>query len=542
MIIRINITILFFALFLNYAFPQSNFRIYPSTITQTEPVIFVNSLNPLIIFASARTINGAFNNEGIYVSTNGGVNWRGTDTCRGEYINNHGGDPSVVIDKFGNFVITHIGNTTISPGVYSHFSTDMGLKWSNSSTITTQQPEDKGTTSVDYFLPSPYFGNIYATWVNLNSPPFPIQISISSNSGQNWTSALTVNPGNQNKCSGGSVKSRYDGKVYLTWAGLSGTSPFIENFVGFATSTNGGNTWNFSQNIFKMNGIAGFLSNKGNIRVNGLPQLEIDNSNSQRRGWLYIVTTEKNLLPAGSDPDIIFHRSTDGGTTWSAGIRVNQDPINNGKTQYFPAMCVDSLGGIDIIFYDDRNTSSDSSQIYLARSKDGGNTWYEKVISDHNFKPKSIFGAASGYQGDHITITSVNNKIYALWMDDYSGLYQVWASIIDLNTIGINNISNIIPDKFELFQNYPNPFNPNTNIKFQIQSQNMSSQHNLSGDLVSLKVYDVLGKEIATLVNENLKPGTYEVKFSNNKISSGIYFYRMTVGSYFQIRKMIFMK
>ena len=84
-----------------------------------------------------------------------------------------------------------------------------------------------------------------------------------------------------------------------------------------------------------------------------------------RNGWLYIVTTDKNITPAGSDPDIILHRSTDSGQTWSDGIRVNQDQLNNGKIQYFPAIDIDNTGAINIIYYDDRNTSSDSAEIFI---------------------------------------------------------------------------------------------------------------------------------------------------------------------------------
>lgn len=104
-------------------------------------------------------------------------------------------------------------------------------------------------------------------------------------------------------------------------------------------------------------------------------------------------------------------------------------------------------------------------------------------------------------------------------------------------TIGINNISNLVPEKNELYQNYPNPFNPATNIKFDITKKG----------LVTLKVYDILGKEVATLVNEVLSPGYYSVPFSvnqlnANQISSGIYFYKITSDEFTEIKKMLFIK
>ena len=88
------------------------------------------------------------------------------------------------------------------------------------------------------------------------------------------------------------------------------------------------------------------------------------------------------------------------------------------------------------------------------------------------------------------------------------------------------------PAQFELNQNYPNPFNPTTHFGFRI------------GDfgLVSLKVFDVLGREVATLVNEVKGPGKYEVEFSSDQFSSGVYFYRLSAGSFIQTRKLVLAK
>jgi photosystem II stability/assembly factor-like uncharacterized protein len=103
--------------------------------------------------------------------------------------------------------------------------------------------------------------------------------------------------------------------------------------------------------------------------------------------------------------------------------------------------------------------------------------------------------------------------------------------------IGINQISSKIPSEYKLFQNYPNPFNPTTKIRFQIPKQ----------CLVILKVYDVLGREIATLLNENIKAGEYEIPFSifqysNNGIPSGIYFYRLRAGDFIETKRMVLIK
>ena len=513
------------------------FRIYPGTVTQTEPIAAVSPVNPSFIFASAVTINinNFFKSEGVYISTNGGLTWNGNDTCTGSYYLNHGGDPGVAITNSGRLILTHIG--FLFPGVYSHYSDDSGKTWSDAYTIFSDQVEDKGSLTIDNNLGSLYKGNLYSVWVEL-AYPYGVQTAYSTNSGVSWSSPDTINPGAPSRCTGGSVTTDRNGNVYVTWAGVTSDFPVHEHFAGFATSTNGGTTWNYTQNIFDMNGINGTLPSKGNIRVNGLPQIEVDNSGGERDSWLYIVTTEINLTPAGSDPDIILHRSTDKGNTWSEGIRVNQDQLNNGKIQYFPFLAIDDNGGLNVLFYDDRNTTSDSAEVFLARSNDGGDTWVEFNISDTGFKPKAIAGGSSNYQGDHISLLPVGNKLYAFWMADYTGIYQVWSSIIDLNLTDVKKNEPPVVEDYKLYQNYPNPFNPTTKIKYTIATSPSFPLLSKERDVrVRLKVYDVLGNEVAILVDEYKQAGSYEVKFDADKLPGGIYFYRLQTGNGFTTTK-----
>lgn len=102
---------------------------------------------------------------------------------------------------------------------------------------------------------------------------------------------------------------------------------------------------------------------------------------------------------------------------------------------------------------------------------------------------------------------------------------------------GIIPISNEIPDFYELHQNYPNPFNPNTKIKFSIP---LNSKWQIAN--VKLVVYNLLGQEVTTLVNQQMKPGTYEVDFDGSKYSSGVYFYRLITADFTETKKMILIK
>lgn len=99
-------------------------------------------------------------------------------------------------------------------------------------------------------------------------------------------------------------------------------------------------------------------------------------------------------------------------------------------------------------------------------------------------------------------------------------------------TVGIEPGANEMPASYELKQNYPNPFNPQTKIKFDIPVQSD----------VKVIVYDIIGHEVATLVNEQLKPGSYEVQWDGSNFSSGVYYYKLIAGDYTAVKKMILIK
>ncbi|MCB0730874.1 MAG: T9SS type A sorting domain-containing protein, partial [Ignavibacteriae bacterium] len=110
-------------------------------------------------------------------------------------------------------------------------------------------------------------------------------------------------------------------------------------------------------------------------------------------------------------------------------------------------------------------------------------------------------------------------------------------------------------NNFELYQNYPNPFNPVTTIKYSVPAKSVmlnSFQHLNNSEIpkqvrddnlnVSLKIYDILGREIKTLLNKLQKPGNYEIQWNASNFPSGIYFYKLTAGNFIDIKKMILLK
>ncbi len=110
----------------------------------------------------------------------------------------------------------------------------------------------------------------------------------------------------------------------------------------------------------------------------------------------------------------------------------------------------------------------------------------------------------------------------------------------DTGLVGIKQISNEVPKEYNLYQNYPNPFNPVTKIKFAIPLSRGVSEGR--GVLARLVIYDILGREITTLVNEQLQPGTYEVEWDGSNYCSGIYYYSLVTTEFVETKKMVLIK
>jgi len=190
----------------------------------------------------------------------------------------------------------------------------------------------------------------------------------------------------------------------------------------------------------------------------------------------------------------IVLKTTNGGNNWiSLGVTTIQlqHPYND--------LCFlnDSLGWF----------AFDEGQIVVTR--DGGITW----ATDAN-APDGVLC---------VNFINENNG----WAAGKRGIFLSTASYT-----GIINYSISTSSRFSLSQNYPNPFNPTTNIKFQITNNKYTT----------LKVYDILGKEIAILVNEKLKPREYEVTFDGSIFPSGVYFYKLQSGEYTETKKMLLIK
>ncbi len=400
-----------------------NVRVLPTSNQQNEIYLAFNKMLPQLLFGSANTTVGSTFGQGMYASTNGGLNWYGTDLMPN--MPSSTSDPAPAIDKNGTFVFTTL-NTVGTAFMIGSYSTNYGVNWSVPYTIYGSS-SDKNLSASDDSPSSPYYGRSYTVWTKWSSP-YPVMISYTTNGGVSWSTAAQIN--NPSVLSqGADVVTGPNGEVYVCWSKQSSVS----TGVGFAKSTNGGVTWTVNETAFTVNGMRSNSFNGWGLRVNDFPRIYTDKSGGPRNGWIYIVDCEKNYAPAGTDEDVILHRSTDGGTTWSSGIRVNQDALNNGKVQWFPAVCVDGSGGVNVVYYDNRNYPSygDSCETYVSRSIDGGTTWTDIKVSDHRWKPAPEPGAGT-YGGDYIGIAAAGGKVWPFWFDNKSGSHQAWTAPIDL--------------------------------------------------------------------------------------------------------------
>jgi hypothetical protein len=128
-----------------------------------------------------------------------------------------------------------------------------------------------------------------------------------------------------------------------------------------------------------------------------------------------------------------------------------------------------------------------------------------------------------------------NNKLYITWSDCKEGDqgYNIYGEVFNIKDVtAVQQMDNSLPASYGLLQNYPNPFNPVTNIQYSVAEPG----------LVVLKIYDILGREAATLVNEYKAAGRYNMEFNASGFASGAYIYRLTVNGYSEVRKMILLK
>jgi hypothetical protein len=175
-----------------------------------------------------------------------------------------------------------------------------------------------------------------------------------------------------------------------------------------------------------------------------------------------------------------------------------------------------------------------SGRFVTGRAMNGGEHFYNR------FNNNSIGGALQtnniigdvGFGGCRAGYWASSNSDSCIVVWSGSGGNSAYCSRAICSTVGVQGNSNELPTVYSLSQNYPNPFNPTTNIKFSIPN----------AGLVSLVVYDITGSVVATIINQNMNAGVFTADFDASSLSSGVYFYKLTSGSFAETKKMVLVK
>jgi hypothetical protein len=582
-----------------------NYNISDDPYPQNEPSVKISRKDPNRVVAAWRDfrtgVNPALRRIGYSYSTDGGLTWSVSQltpqiipTCA------LSSDPAVATDTAGNFYIVTISlnDNTGNGEAWLFKSVDGGVTFDSAYHIASSPStfEDKEYVTTDFVPTSPYYNNMYVSWTRFGNGT-DIYLVKSTDQGITWSSPVLVS--SEAGVQGSIPAVGPNGEVYVAWYGYDYSS---EN-IYFDKSTDGGATF----------GTDKVISPCPNA---WFPSMAVDLSGGQYNGNIYVTWNDDR----NGDGDIFLSKSTDSGNTWSAAQRINNDPINNGREQYWPWIAVAENGEIDLIFYDTRNTPNNSIiEAYLARSTDGGAAFTNELISTAQ-SPTNTPNSDVRF-GDYIGIDAYGgNIVVPVWTDERAGgvdmdIYTATISNVPVELVSFNartsggkNIlewqtsteknnrgfeversfngtnftargfvegngttaephsytftdegmngnvfyrlkqfdfdgkfrySNIIEVNstsspvYQLAQNYPNPFNPTTLISYTLPFDGV----------VTLKVYDVLGREIETLVNGFQQAGIHTINFNASTLTSGIYFYKMEAGNNFSsIKKMVVLR
>lgn len=372
-----------------------------------------------------RMIAGSVMND-YYYSKNGGKRWKSSSIYSKFGVN---GDPVMMIDSCERYYYFHLSN----PSGFGHHldrivcqtSDNIKGKWSEGSA-----PEPVGTKVQDkhWVVQNPENGEIYMTWTqfdayNSSDPKDSsfIVFSKSADRGETWSTPIQIS-----KLGGDCLDD--DNTVE---GAVPAVGPNGEIYVAwsgphglrFTKSLDGGETWLEQEMKVGDQPLGWTINVPGIFRCNGLPILKCDLSNGPNRGTLYLNWADQRN--GEDDTDIWVAKSTDGGESWSDPIRVNQDAP--GKHQFFTWMDIDqSSGEIYFVYYDRRNYSDNRTDTYIAYSNDGCTTFQEKCVSESPFIPNNKV-----FFGDYNNIAAVNGVIRPIWSRYDNGKITLWTGLVD---------------------------------------------------------------------------------------------------------------
>jgi len=469
-----------------------------------EVSIAMSRKNPLLLVAGS-------NIDNYYYSHDGGITWvRNTLTSASGVW----GDPMVMCDTAGDFYYFHLacpgGQWWDSPNfldrVVCQKSVDEGITYTGDYYMGQQNAgkiEDKAWACVD-----PHTNYLYCTWteddhydgipagyVVNGQDSSRILFSSSQNGGLTWSPAIPVSSYDGNCVDSDSTDEGAvpcvgpNGEVYVVFS--------LGNSILFNRSTNHGASW-MTQNSLVNSQVGGWdLNVSGFYRTNGMTVSACDLSNSPYHGTIYVNWSD--IRNGAGDPDIFICKSTNGGITWSAPVRVNQDTTHT--AQFNNWMCVDQKTGYVYVVYLDRSLhpGSDSTDVFLAMSADGGQSFTTQKINTQTFLPD-----VSVFPGDYINVTGYNGTVHAIWTRVDPGMTSIWTNTSHFTPLGAGAPASY-PGDLRLSAPMPNPVSGPTWLQYIAPAN----------ETCSMEVWSVTGQhEGNVFTNRTAAPGWQGVSFN----------------------------
>jgi len=516
--LRLIFTTLFTA-FIGTILAQHQNILVSTANSPNEPSIIINHKN-------TNQLYGGANIASYYYSDDAGYTWQQGTLVSQE----HGvwGDPVLLCDTAGAFYFFHLSNPPQGnwiDRIVCQKTETLGGTWNDGTAmgLNGTKAQDKHWAAVDWKT-----NNIYVTWTQFDeygtndpSKKSNIMFSRSFDAGMSWSPAMQINEvsgdcvDDDNTTEGAVPCVGPEGQIYVSWAGPAG--------LVFDRSYDQGDTW-LDEDIFVSDIGGGWAYDiPGIYRANGMPVTTCDTSGGIFHGTIYINFSDQVNGP--DDTDVWLVKSTDGGNTWTEPRRVNDDPP--GKHQFFTWMTVDQTNGhLWFVYYDRRNYSNNNTDVYMALSTDGGETFINFPVSESPFLPNSGI-----FFGDYTNITAHNNVVRPMWARCHNNQMSIWTAIVDPTVVGIEEqVKAGIP--FSMEQSYPNPFAESTWISFKLHEPAP----------VFLAVFDHTGRQIAVLADHaQYQPGKYTYQFnaSEMNMASGVYYFTLISNDFVQRQKIV---
>ncbi len=484
-----------------------------------EPSIAIDPTNPNRIVIGWRefaNISSDFRQAGYAYSTDGGQTWINPGPIDHTVFRS---DPVLDTDADGNFYYNSLTADTIN-GVMkfkckTYKISDAGVEWDDG---VDSYGGDKLWMKVNKNNSIGGHNN-YSVW-SFYASACDGDFTRSTDGGDSFEDCSNVS----GKPFFGTLAIGPNGELYVF--GL-GPDSFILSKSTNAHDTNAVVSWESPVAV----DLGGTLVMQHNINPQGLlgqAWVDVDISDGPNRGNVYVLAS---VSASENYADVMFAKSSDGGKTFSAPVRINTDSETN-NIQWFGTMSVAPNGRIDVIWLDTRDAPAGSqffSALYYSYSVDGGESWSENEKLSDSFDP-SIGYPQQQKMGDYYDMVSDNTGAHLAWSNTLNNGEDVYYAHITPVFTGINEIKK----NYVSLRNYPNPFSGETVITFKLEKE----EH------ACIEIFDMMGKKVKTLLNSKLQQGNHNIIWNacdeaGNRQPSGIYTCRFKSGYHMHIIKML---